>query len=206
MRKISLALALIFISFIAGAQTPKFGLKAGLNIADISSDAGTKFNNKLGLNAGLLAHIHLSPQFALQPEVVYSAQGGKYSYQPNPLSSATEEHELGLDYINIPLNFQYMFDNGFRLQTGPQVGFLINVKDKYNGQETEFFNSDDFNNVDFSWTAGLGYLSQTGFGIDARYNFGLSNVNEGAGAKLKNNVIQVGLFYLLDNDHKTKSR
>jgi hypothetical protein len=204
MRKISLALALFFISFMADAQAPKFGLKAGLNIADISSDAGTKFNNKLGLNAGLLAHIHLSPQFALQPEVVYSAQGGKYSY--NPPLGGVEEHELGLDYINIPLNIQYMFDNGFRLQTGPQVGFLINVKDKYNGQETEFFNSDDFNNIDLSWTAGIGYLSQTGFGIDARYNFGLSNINEVGTSKLKNNVIQIGLFYLLDSDHKTKSR
>lgn len=204
MKKISLALALFFTSIIASAQGPKFGLKAGLNIADISSDAGTKFDNKLGLNAGLLAHIHLSPQFALQPEVVYSAQGGKYTFT-TPLGGL-EEHELGLDYINIPLNFQYMFDNGFRLQTGPQVGFLINVKDKYRDEETEFFTSDDFKNVDFSWTAGFGYLSQTGFGIDARYNFGLSDINDTGGAKLKNNVIQIGLFYLLDNDHKAKSR
>src|SRR5688572_14939013 len=114
MKKISLALALFFASFIASAQGPKFGLKAGLNIADITSDAGTKFDNKMGLNAGLLAHIHLSPQFALQPEVVYSSQGGKYTFE-NFLGNL-EEHELGLDYINIPLNVQYMFDNGFRLQ------------------------------------------------------------------------------------------
>lgn len=203
MRKISLALALFFTSIIASAQAPKFGLKAGLNIADITSNAGTKFDNKLGLNAGLISHIHLSPQLAFQPEVVYSAQGGKYTIS---LPGGTQEHELGLDYINIPLNLQYMFSNGFRLQTGPQVGFLINVKDKYNGQETEFFTSDDFKSIDFAWTAGIGYLSQTGFGVDARYNIGLSDINDTGGAKLKNNVIQVGLFYLFDNDHKVKSR
>ena len=204
MKKISLALALFFASFIASAQGPKFGLKAGLNVAKINSDGDLNYDNKLGLNAGLLAHIHLSPQFALQPEVVYSAQGGKYTFQ-NVLGNL-EEHELGLDYINIPLNVQYMFDNGFRLQTGPQLGFLVNVKDKYNDAETEFFTSDDFKSIDISWTAGLGYLSQTGFGIDARYNFGLSDINDTGGYKLKNNVFQVGIFYLLDNDHKTKSR
>ena len=99
-----------------------------------------------------------------------------------------------------------MFDNGFRLQTGPQLGFLVNVKDKYNDAETEFFTSDDFKSIDVSWTAGLGYLSKTGFGIDARYNFGLSDINDYGSNKLTNNVFQVGIFYLLDNDHKAKSR
>lgn len=204
MRKISLAMALFCMSLFANAQGPKFGLKAGLNVASLKSDEGTNFDNKLGLNAGLIAHIHLSPQFALQPEVVYSAQGGKYTF--NPPLGGVEEHELGLSYINIPLNIQYMFNNGFRLQTGPQFGFLVDVNDKYRGEETEFFTSDDFQNFDFSWTAGLGYLSQTGFGIDARYNYGLSNINDFGSAKLNNRVFQVSLFYLLDNDHKQKSR
>jgi hypothetical protein len=54
---------------------------------------------------------------ALQPEAVYSSQGAKYTVNG-------AEHTLSLNYINIPLQIQYMFDNGFRLQTGPQAGFL----------------------------------------------------------------------------------
>jgi hypothetical protein len=34
---------------------------------------------------------------------------------------------LRLNYINVPV-LQYMFGDGFRLQTGPQLGILTNAK------------------------------------------------------------------------------
>jgi hypothetical protein len=200
MKKISLIVLLLFTGLTLFAQPPKFGLKAGLNIGTLSNVPGVDWNSRLGLNAGGLAHIHISPQIGLQPEVVFSGQGAKYTI------SNGEEHDLILNYINIPLQLQYMFDNGFRLQTGPQVGFLIDVKDKLNGQETGFFSSDDFKDIDFSWSFGLGYLTYSGIGIDGRYNLGISNINEAGTNKLKNNVFQIGLFYMLDNQHKAKSR
>src|SRR5215217_7186269 len=152
MKKISLFLCSLFFGIILFAQDAKFGLKAGLNVSTLSNNQGSEMGSKLGLHAGVLAHIHLSPQWGLQPEVVYSSQGAKYTVSDG-------EHELGLNYINIPLQLQYMFDNGFRIQTGPQVGFLASVKDKRDGSETGFFTSDDFKTVDFSWSAGLGYLT-----------------------------------------------
>jgi hypothetical protein len=99
-----------------------------------------------------------------------------------------------------------MFDNGFRIQTGPQLGILASVNDKLNDVETGNFTSDDFKSIDFAWSAGLGYLTYSGFGIDARYNFGLSNINDFGTNNLKNNVFQVGLFYMLNNNHKAQSR
>jgi hypothetical protein len=200
MKKFSLLLGFIITGITLFAQGPKFGLKAGLNIAQFSTNSSTDFNSRLGLHAGALAHLHLGPMFALQPEVVYSSQGAKFNV-------GNDEHSLGLSYINIPVNLQYMFNNGFRIQTGPQVGFLIDVNDKVNGQETGFFNSDDFHNVDLAWSFGLGYLTTSGLGLDARYNLGLRNINEdGGGNSLKNNVFQLGLFYMFDHAHKAKSR
>ena len=181
------------------AQPPKFGLKAGLNVATLTDVPGLNWSNRIGLHAGALAHIHITPQFGVQPEVVYSAQGAKYTING-------EEHTLGLDYINIPVQLQYMFDNGFRIQTGPQLGLLINTKDKVNGQNSQFFSSEDFKSTDVSWTFGLGYLTYSGLGIDGRYNLGLTNINDAGTNSLKNNVFQVGLFYMLDNSHKAKSR
>jgi hypothetical protein len=200
MKKISLLVLILTASILVFAQPPKFGLKAGLNIATLSNVSGVDWNNRLGLNAGALAHIHLSPEWGLQPEVMFSGQGAKYTIGNGA------EHDLILNYINIPLNLQYMFDNGFRLQTGPQIGFLIDVKDKLNGQETGFFTSDDFKDIDFAWTFGLGYLTYSGIGVDGRYNLGISNINEAGTNKLRNNVFQVGLFYMLDHSHKRKSR
>ena len=198
MKKISVLVVALCITAVSFAQTAKFGIKAGLNVATLT-DENDELGSRLGLHAGVLAHIHLARQFALQPEIVYSSQGAKYTITDG-------EHSLGLDYINIPLQLQYMFNNGFRLQTGPQVGFLVNVKDKLNDTETGNFTSDDFKTVDFAWSAGLGYLTYSGFGVDARYNFGLNNILDAGSASRRNNVFQVGLFYMFDNAHKARSK
>ena len=199
MKKISVLLCALTLGAAVHAQNADIGIKAGLNVANLSNSEGGERGSRLGLNAGLLAHIHLSPQWALQPEVVYSSQGAKYTVSDG-------EHSLGLNYINIPLNLQYMFNNGFRLQTGPQVGFLTSVKDKRGDAETGFFTSDDFKTVDFSWSVGLGYLSYSGLGIDGRYNLGISNINDAGTATVRNNVFQIGLFYMLNSNHKRQSR
>ena len=176
------------------------GLKAGVNISNLSNSSGYDMGSKVGFHGGLLAHIHLVPSLALQPEVMYSSQGAKYT------TSDGNEHTLSLNYVNIPLQLQYMFNNGFRIQTGPQVGFLAQVKDKVKETETGFFTSQDFKTVDLSWSAGLGYLSYSGLGIDARYNFGISDINNAGNNVLKNNVFQLGVFYMLKNNHKAMSR
>jgi hypothetical protein len=196
MKKISLFLCALTLTGSIFAQQASIGLKAGLNVSNLSNSSGYDMGSKLGFNGGLLAHIHLNPTLALQPEVVYSGQGAKYTVNGT-------EHTLNLNYINIPVQLQYMFNNGFRLQTGPQVGFLASVKDKVGDGETGYFTSQDFKTVDFSWSAGLGYLSASGLGVDGRYNFGISNINNVGTNVLKNNVFQIGLFYMLNSANRS---
>lgn len=137
-----------------------------------------------GFHAGGLAHIHLNRHFALQPELVYSSQGAEYGS-----SSKTK-----LNYINVPVLGQYMFGNGLRLQTGPQVGFLTTAKSKDASEETSIQNS--LKDADFSWSFGAGYLSKQGLGIDVRYNLGITDISKNT-VDMKNRVWQVGLFYQL---------
>jgi hypothetical protein len=43
----------------------------------------------------------------------------------------------------------------------------------------------------------VGYVhTASGFGVDARYNLGLSNINESDAVKSTNRGVQVGVFYL----------
>jgi Outer membrane protein beta-barrel domain len=178
----------IMLALTVNAQHVNIGIKGGLNIYTINNTNNAEYNSKAGLHLGLLGHIHLAKQLALQPEIVYSGQGGKFN-------AAGVETKINLDYINIPLLLQYMFDNGFRIQAGPQVGFLVNAKSKTNGNSTDIKNN--LKTVDFGLGAGLGYVHPpTGFGVDARYNFGLSNINDNSSAKSDNRGFQVGVFYL----------
>lgn len=177
--------------FAAVAQETHFGLKAGVNASSVEVSNGTDYDGKAGLYAGGLAHIHITRHFALQPEIYYSMQGGK-----------VDDFKLKLNYINIPLLAQYMALDGFRLQTGPQLGILTSAKTE--SGDVEINRKDAYSSTDFSWVFGVGYLFPQGIGIDGRYNLGISNINDHNGAELNNRVFQVGLFYQFM--HKNGSR
>ncbi len=193
------AVALLMSLFVVAQDPPKFGLKGGLNVSTLNYNNNTDADWKTGFHLGGLAHIHLTPSFSLQPEVYYSSQGAKIPINNNTLN-------LNLSYINVPFLLQYNFANGFRLQGGPQVGFLVGVSDKVNDEELNAVSTANFKSVDVSLPVGISYLGYSGFGVDTRYNLGLTNVNKTASPSAKNSVFQVGVFYLFDHRHKAASR
>jgi hypothetical protein len=180
------AIASLMMMGTVNAQHVNFGIKAGLNVYTLSDDNESDFSSKTGLNVGFLGHIHLNQRWAIQPELLYSGQGAKY------LTNGVES-KLKLDYINVPVLFQYMFDNGFRLEAGPQVGFLVGAKAETGDISADV--KDQLKGADFGLGLGLGYIHvPTGWGVDARYNLGLSNINDDNN-KTMNRGFQVGVFY-----------
>lgn len=180
--------AVILLCGSATAQHVNFGIKGGLNLYNIKNDNSVSYDNSVGFHLGLLAHIHLAKRFALQPEVVFSTQGATYS-------TGSTDGDLSLDYVNVPLLFQYMFDNGFRLQAGPQVGILLNAKSKFGSLSSEV--KDNYANTDIGVALGMSYVHPpSGFGFDARYNAGLNNINENGSVNSNNRGFQLGVFYL----------
>jgi Outer membrane protein beta-barrel domain len=188
---LSTAIILLLSSASLHAQNVNIGLKGGVNLYTITSDNDFNFDMKAGFNAGLIGHIHFTKQFALQPEVLYSTEGAKYSL-------LGINHTLKLNYINVPVLLQYMFNNGFRLQAGPQVGFLTAAKSETGNTKTDV--KSNYKSTDFAITAGVGYVhAPSGWGADARYNFGVGNINENSAVKSMNQGFQFGLFYLINH-------
>jgi hypothetical protein len=192
MKKIGALVVTIVMAQLLFAQNVQFGLKGGVNISSANDEdlvSDDKVTPVVGYHFGGLAHIHLSPNWALQPEVVYSKEGARVEH---PTYNATTE----LKYINIPVLAQYMVGNGFRIQTGPQVGLLVSNKfETPDGIEGDKY---DASKANLSWAFGVGYLTNSGFGVDARFNLGLTNqYKEGVynGAESKGRVGQIGIFY-----------
>lgn len=185
MKTLILAVTFSISSLVVLAQNPHphFGLKAGLNIADLKVENGADLDPRASFYIGGLAHIHMTRNFALQPELYFSSQGAK---------SDDPDYSINLNYINLPILVQYMTGTGFRLQTGPQIGALLSAKQKLGSTSTNM--KDDFNSIDFSWAFGAGFVSNSGLGIDARYNLGLNDIAEG-NSKVQNRVLSIGLFY-----------
>ena len=188
MKKILIFCAVMGFSGIIYAQKGRtqFGLKGGLNSTNLRFDGNSNGDYKLAWHAGALAHIHLTDQFALQPEVMYSVQGSK-------IKTANNDYDINLNYIDVPVLVQFMTGSGFRLETGPQAGFLVHADNKSSDLNTEV--GSNYKNIDFSWAFGAGYKFASGFGVDARYNLGLTDVSDIATVETKNRAIQVGVFY-----------
>lgn len=184
----SVAFATFMLAGTLNAQHINIGLKGGLNVYNVDNDKGSSNDPILGYHLGLIGHTHLAPQWALQPELMFSAQGAKYTI-------AGVETKLKLNYINIPLMIQYMFDNGFRLQAGPQLGILASANSSVNDNDTDI--KDSMETVEFGLGGGIGYVdNSSGLGIDLRYNRGISNINKNSSISSNNSGLQIGLFYL----------
>ncbi len=184
MKKLLITTFSILLVHLTFAQHAHFGIKGGVNLSTLKNNDAYKY--KTGFHAGVFSHIHLAKHVALQPELLYSSQGTESK-------STLVDLRYNLGYLNLPVMFQYMFNNGFRLETGPQASLLVSAKQKINSIETDI--KDDLNSFDFGWGFGLGYISKSNFGIDARYNLGLTAVNEIGTTDLKNSVFQIGVFY-----------
>ncbi|WGD34343.1 porin family protein [Olleya sp. YS] len=199
----------------ANAQDVNFGAKAGVNFATITGDDTDGIESKIGIHIGLVAEIEISENFSFQPELLYSAQGAQDDYSESEningfTYSYTEEAKAKLDYIILPLMAKYYVADGFSIEAGPQIGFLVKSEEEVsfsetiNGQTesgTESADTDDFTSgVDFGLNFGLGYKLDSGLNFSARYNLGLSNINDGEGSdefENQNAVFQVsvGFFF-----------
>ncbi len=171
------------------AQTPiTFGLKGGGNLAKHKVDEGTDFESRVGFHVGALASININSRWGVQPELVYSSQGSKDDGTNDQINRQT--------YLNIPVLLQLKSRSGFRVNTGPYVGLLLDSERQVQSVKTD--TKDWYKKADFGWVLGASYVTGSGLGIDVRQNFGIAQIqkeNDPLTNEWRNTVFQAGLFY-----------
>ncbi len=204
MKKLILIIAIVVFGLTnLNAQGVTFGAKAGLNLASISGDETEDIEGRTGFHVGVVAEISISDKFSVQPELLYSAQGAKSNYED---AFEKDEATIKLDYINLPIMAKYYVAEGFSIEAGPQIGFLMNSEADYDyidKEDPEFSESgtedlkDVIKGMDFGFNLGLGYKLESGLNFGARYNLGLSDLwdVDTGGVKNQNSVIQVSVGY-----------
>ncbi len=193
MRKVVLVVAIVAIATYTADAQVRVGLKAGLNGYDFGGDDSfEEYGTKFGLHGGVLVNIPVSEKFSVQPEVLYSDEGARYS-------DAGYVAKFNFTYINIPVLARLSFASGFYVEAGPQVGFLASAKQKvkYEGETANNDIKDEFKSINFSVAAGAGYRHASGFGAGARYNLGLANIYDAVNADWTLSGFQAGISYLL---------
>ncbi len=177
MKKLIVAVTILFISSTATSQEIDLGIKAGANFANISDV--DDFSSKTGFQAGIFAGLKFTDKVGIQADLLYSQQGAKF-----------DAGEFDLTYVNVPVVLKYYLVQGLNIQAGPQFGFIVddNISDV-------FGNIYEAEKSDVSGILGAGYDFPFGVRLDARYNFGLSDVSNDVDGKNKNNVFSVALGY-----------
>ncbi|ACU07249.1 hypothetical protein FIC_00796 [Flavobacteriaceae bacterium 3519-10] len=193
--------AAIAMSSLTFAQ--QFGIKAGMNVSSLSTDSQlSDQGSKIGFNAGLFMNAPLAENFSIQPELLYSQMGDKYD---QTIAGTTYARSRHLDYVTLPVMFQYNATPSFYLEAGPEFGLMVNAKNKFtnetdNNTITESGDyKDQLNTFNFGVGLGAGYYFTPQIGLTARYVAGFTDIynsdNNGSDDSVKNNVFQVGLAY-----------
>lgn len=185
-----LSILLFFAISLVNAQDVRFGIKGGASIANISGDLkGTESLQRLHL--GVMMEARYNAHWALQPEILYSFQGFEADFGP-------VAHTFKFSYINVPVMIKYFPIDQLYVEAGPQIGFLHVAKDIADGPEsnTDRDIKDGMRSNDLSLDVGIGLQFNNGFGIGARYDWGLTNITrKEAGFLIKNSVLQFYAAY-----------
>ncbi len=166
--------AFLIFSYHSFSQL-NFGIKAGANITKIDGKA-FKDEFQYGYHLGGFAEIGLGGKLSIQPEVLFNQYQTRVdSSFKNIYKDAlnfSDNRDIKLNYLSIPVVLNYKLGNVLSLQAGPQFGILMDQDKKLleNGREA-------FDNGDFSLLGGA-QLKISKLRVTGRYFVGLNNIND----------------------------
>lgn len=172
---------------------------ATMGTFSLSSDASYSFGFRPGFSAGgflnfrfLNRNIRSTAEtgvLAIQPEIRFTMIGGN-----------SDESDLGLSYVTIPVMFQVYPLTNLYLEAGLTFGFNVaHTPDNIVVSDTEY-NLENLKADDVAASLGVGYRFGN-LSIGARYHVGLSDLAENM--QWKNRWIQVGISYSIPMTKKT---
>ena len=182
-RKLTALAAALLLAQAAIAQhvkgecfiTPRVGCSLStLTSQDIlTMDIGTAEHKsegqlKPGFVAGADAELMVSDMLGLSAGVFYQMQGCHHTGAGDLKAWNTK-----LNYLNLPILANLYVGSGFSLKAGVQPGFLVQQS-----QSGSLFEYEKYKSFDFSIPVGIAYEFSNGLTIDARYNWGLTDINK----------------------------
>ncbi len=138
------------------------GIIAGLSGSQLSGDQLAGFN-KIGLNSGVFTDLQISKKGWLRFELIYLQKGSN-----NPDKDL--RHEYILNYLEIPLIFQYSTNKKTKLEIGIYTGFLITSKEKDAISNTYISSRESFSKSDNGFIFGLNYSLSKRFSLNTRFS------------------------------------
>ena len=128
------------------------GLTMGTNMARVDGDTYDGYH-KVGIQAGGLVYVHLSPLFGISMEMLYSQKGarGANVKESSYLGTYFDKYYLNLNYVEIPLILHYRKLVYFDFEAGLSYARLVKTKEWAEADvpvvidpALSYFNKDDY--------------------------------------------------------------
>lgn len=223
MKKIITTLVLAVATLgVAQAQEFKVGVKAGGLFSNVAfkkqtkEGITTKYNTgfKFGYQFGVLGEYNFNDKLGVEVDVLYAFQGAKFnSIEGGREGQTPVKREVKNGELNTQMNvnhiwLKYSLTEGLRPKLGVNVSNLIktSLKGEF-GDEGHTLNFADVKaepkkKFDFGVGAGIEYNHDSGFFVEATYNYGLTELSikekgeaDSESPRFKNSVIQLNVGY-----------
>lgn len=196
----ALFVGLLSLFFVPRAHA-QFGVKGGLNVAELTGRDGESASYKAFYHVGVFYQASLIGPLSIQPEVQYSVAGGN-------LKSAVANYDTQLHYFTVPVLAKLTLGPVF-VEAGPQYGVLVSANQSGKLQVdlapdgTPAYGNvsrpatGSFKRNDFSVVGGVGLKLASGFSLGGRLVAGLNDINDVKNLsgindpRLQNRVFQV---------------
>ena len=201
MKKVILsAIAVVTFTVLSQAQV-KVGIVAGGNLSNLQgAGVGSKListNAFRGYHAGLVADVQVLNHIYLQPKVLFTHTGAKYTDCNN--GAATK---LVMNSIEVPLNILYKADLPFGkvfAGAGPVISYGFTGKQEQSGQSTKLYSAQmkNWKRIGIGANVLAGFEFNNGLFASAGYQMGLKDMYK-TDANIKNRALSVSVGYLVD--------
>ena len=166
-------LLVTFIPFeIKAQQRFNAGIKAGLSTSQVAGDNYSGFD-KAGFVGGAFVSGKLNEKWTGQFEIIYIQKGSKHN--PDPEKGDYSYYYMGLDYIEVPVLFQY-HQKKFIYELGPGFSYLMKEREYINGQD--FTGLSPFIKTEINFNVGISYTIIKKLGISWRYTNSISPIRK----------------------------
>ena len=166
--KLKIFLLSIFLFIIVAGFSQQFngGLMGGLSASQISGDNLSGYN-KAGLYGGAFVNLKVNEKYGFQMELAYIQKGSQKNAKPN--KGDYTSYKLSLQYVEMPIMYQYYFRPKIIFQAGLYFGVHINSKEEdQNGVMNLPPDYPKFHKMELGGQIGVEYLLNKNFVVDLR--------------------------------------
>ena len=173
MRSLAAVIVLLLACASPAAAQITYGVKAGVNFANVSFDGedDVPSSGRVGVLAGAFATVPVASWLTIQPEAIYTVKGAS-------LDVFDIESDYIVDYLEVPVLVRVPVRSRVYVAAGPSFAFQIRARSRtsFAGSTQELDIGDSVESFDIGIVGAAGF--QMGRWVfDGRYTHGLSDTD-----------------------------